>query len=69
MDVREADVSRDALDVASPRWTLKPRRMGTVHIVRYWTTCRDGVEVDDYEDRSIAEAYVRFQNRRQGSDA
>lgn len=45
-------------------WTVKARRMGTVHIVRWWVTCRDGVEIDAYDRRELAVAYVDYANAR-----
>lgn len=50
------------------RWTVKNKRMGTVHIVRYYAACRDGEEIDHYEDRSIATAYVAYQNTQASDD-
>lgn len=52
----------------TPRWTVKARRMGRVHIMRWWVTCRDGVEIDKYETRELADAYCAYMNRRDCSD-
>jgi hypothetical protein len=50
----------------SARWTVKARRMGTVHIVRWWEVLCDGVVIDTYEDREMAHAYVKYMNGRSG---
>lgn len=46
------------------RWTVKTRRRGTVHIHRWWETCLDGVAIDAYETRELADAYVAYANAR-----
>lgn len=45
-------------------WTVRAHRRGRVHIVRWWSTVLDGVEIDHYESRELAEAYVKYQNER-----
>lgn len=50
-----------------PHWTVKVKRIGTVHIVRYYATCRDGEEIDYYEDRSLADGYCRYMNAREAA--
>lgn len=49
---------------AVPRFRVKARRMGTVHIVRWWEVLCDGVVIDTYDDREIADAYVKYMNGR-----
>lgn len=46
------------------RYEVKRRRMGTVHIIRWWEVWRDGEFLDAYEDRSLAEGYVKYMNER-----
>jgi hypothetical protein len=45
-------------------WTVKNRRMGTVHIIRWWEVWRDGELIDSYDSRELAHAYVKYQNER-----
>lgn len=49
------------------RWTLRRRRAGTVHIVRWWEVCCDGEVVDtfDFENLDIAQALIDYRNDRE----
>jgi hypothetical protein len=46
------------------RWTYRRRRMGTVHIVRWWEVSRDGVAIDCYDEEEFAKAYCDYMNAR-----
>lgn len=46
------------------RWTVRTRRIGTVHIVRYWEVCRDGEVFDTFDNREMADALAQFRNER-----
>lgn len=46
-------------------WTIKCKRLGTVHIISYFAVCRNGQEIGDYYlERDLAEAYVSYMNLR-----
>jgi hypothetical protein len=45
-------------------WTVRARRFGTVHIVRYWEVCKDGVAVDTFTDKAMAVALADYRNSR-----
>jgi hypothetical protein len=45
-------------------YTIRRRRMGTVHIVRWWEVLHHGVVIDTYDERAMAEAYVAYMNGR-----
>ena len=46
-------------------WTVRQRHIGTVHIVRYWEVCLNGVAVDTFDNREMAEALTAFRNARE----
>lgn len=46
--------------MSAPVWEVRPRRYGTVHVVRSWAVCRDGVEIDLYASRDLADAHVNY---------
>lgn len=46
------------------RWTVKARRFGRVHIVRYWEVCFDGAAVDTFDNREMADRLAAFRNER-----
>lgn len=51
------------------RYTLHARRIGTVHIVRWWEVRCDGHPIDQYESRELALAYVNYKNTREEASA